>query len=544
MDKMKGWITKMLAGFFALMIVCTVVSRAAATAIVPEVTTANIKEGKLTVSVEGTGVIEAKKTRMVALPENVRVQETRKAGEQVEKGEPIVTCDLDYLKEQLQKKEAEVKKLQLQLESQEVSGTADARVSASESAARAWNRAQEDYLEAQKDYKAAADQEKSGKEKLKDKFEKAKKMAKEKRKTSEEEAKEKLNEALAQIETERKALNEKQQLELSAKEKESNELSDDSQTDMDAVNIQLQKLNERETEAQKEYSESLKQAQQEYEQSVAAAQQVYNTALAELKVNKSSAKDKTDSMEDVLNQAQDALDIAGMSDAADGQNQEKASRMNGLEQESTKIDLELLENEMDKIKKLIAADGIVKAPEDGVVEKNPVEAGFITTGQEVILLGYGGFQFKGELEMDDLSKLEAGDSIKISIAGHAEDIETSVEQVRSSADDMSFTAPFDGENLVFGASASYRMEKDTAASYQMRIPLGALREDDKGTYCLVLEEGSTVLGTEYTARRVNVTVEEKDEAYAAVTGNLGRDDDIITGSNKNIAADDRVRPAE
>ena len=57
----------------------------------------------------------------------------------------------------------------------------------------------------------------------------------------------------------------------------------------------------------------------------------------------------------------------------------------------------------------------------------------------------------------------------------------------------------------------------------------------------MLTENSTVLGMEYTASRVNVTVQEKDETYAAITGNLSRDDEIITGSNKSITEGDRVR---
>lgn len=539
MSGRKGWIGRLTAGFFVLMIICTVVSRAAATAIVPIVTTANVKEGKMTVKVDGTGVIEAKKTRMVALPENIRVQETKKVGEQVKKGEALLTCDMEYLEEQLVKMRAEIKKVQLQLENQKVSGRADARVSASESARRAWNRAWEDVSEADEDYEDASEAAKTGKEKWKKKLDEAKKAAKEKRTQTEQEAEKKLQAALAGIEAQRAELKAgQQQTERTDAQVTGSEagtaVADDS-------SMQLQKLQEQENEARREYSECLEQAAGEYDQEMAAAKQEYQAALAELENRKSAAKEKKASTEDVLQQAQDDLELAQMSDAADGQNQEKADEINALDQETTKIDLELLENELEKLEKLQNSGGIVTAPKNGVVEKNPVEAGTVTTGQEVILLGYGGYQIKGGLQEDDLSKIQEGDVVKVSVSGRADEIEAVVERVQSMEDDRSFTAAVDEKNLAVGLAVSYCMEKETDTSYEMRIPLGALREDEKGTYCLMLTENSTVLGMEYMASRVNVTVQEKDETYAAITGNLSRDDEIITGSNKSITEGDRVR---
>lgn len=539
MSKRKEWIGRLAAGFFVLMIICTAVSRAAAAAIVPIVTTANVKEGKMTVKVDGTGVIEAKKTRMVALPENIRVQETKKVGEQVKKGEALLICDTEYLEERLVKMRAEIKKVQLQLESQEVSGRADARVSASESARRAWNRACEDVSEADEDYEDASEDARTGKEKWKKKLDEAKKAAKEKRTQTEQEAEKKLQTVLAGIETQRAELKAGQQ----QTEKTDGQVTgaEAGTAAADDSSMQLQKLQEQEDEARKEYSECLERAAGEYDQEIAAAKQEYQAALAELENQKSAAKEKKASTEDVLQQAQDELELAQMSDAADGQNQEKADAINALDQETTKIDLELLENDLEKLEKLQNSGGIVTAPKNGVVEKNPVEAGTVTTGQEVILLGYGGYQIKGELQEDDLSKIQEGDVVKVSVSGRADEIEAMVERVQSMEDDRSFTAAVDEKNLAVGLAVSYCMEKETDTSYEMRIPLGALREDEKGTYCLMLTENSTVLGMEYTASRVNVTVQEKDETYAAITGNLSRDDEIITGSNKSITEGDRVR---
>ena len=54
----------------------------------------------------------------------------------------------------------------------------------------------------------------------------------------------------------------------------------------------------------------------------------------------------------------------------------------------------------------------------------------------------------------------------------------------------------------------------------------------------------TVLGTEYQAVRVNLTVKEKDSNNGAVSSSLGKEDLVITGSNKEISQGDKVRLKE
>ena len=59
-----------------------------------------------------------------------------------------------------------------------------------------------------------------------------------------------------------------------------------------------------------------------------------------------------------------------------------------------------------------------------------------------------------------------------------------------------------------------------------------------------MEERQTVLGNEKMARRVNVTVSDSNDSKAAVEGALQSQDQVITGSTKNIVEGDRVRPTE
>ena len=104
-----------------------------------------------------------------------------------------------------------------------------------------------------------------------------------------------------------------------------------------------------------------------------------------------------------------------------------------------------------------------------------------------------------------------------------------------------FYADIGDDTVSWGTQVSYSIDKQSSSSYEMLIPLGAVREDAQGTYCLTAEARETVLGTEYRASRVNITVEDKDSTQAAVTGGLGKDDLVISGSTKDVAEGDKVR---
>lgn len=72
----------------------------------------------------------------------------------------------------------------------------------------------------------------------------------------------------------------------------------------------------------------------------------------------------------------------------------------------------------------------------------------------------------------------------------------------------------------------------------------ALKEDAAGAYCLILTEEKTMLGTVQTAKKVPVTVLEKDGQKAAITSALKETDQVIASSEKYVEEGDRVRIKE
>ena len=80
-------------------------------------------------------------------------------------------------------------------------------------------------------------------------------------------------------------------------------------------------------------------------------------------------------------------------------------------------------------------------------------------------------------------------------------------------------------------------------AYPLTVPLSALHLDEKNqSYVLVAEEYASIMGEGMQARKVPVTVLEKNEEYAALAqGTLDSSQEIIVSSNKTIEDGSLIR---
>ncbi|MCL2539429.1 MAG: hypothetical protein FWE66_03735, partial [Oscillospiraceae bacterium] len=78
-------------------------------------------------------------------------------------------------------------------------------------------------------------------------------------------------------------------------------------------------------------------------------------------------------------------------------------------------------------------------------------------------------------------------------------------------------------------------------TYNMCLPVSAIRSDQDGYYVLVVAQSKTVLGIENIVRYVPVTLLAADGSYAAVDGPIARDTPVITRTSKAVDVGDRVR---
>ncbi len=273
-----------------------------------------------------------------------------------------------------------------------------------------------------------------------------------------------------------------------------------------------------------------------------------------------------------VNQAQNAYELAEQEDQAQNINAANAAEAARLGAEASKVQIDYTRRELERLKGYQAAEGKICADRDCTVLKVGVEVGAVTSGSEVFVIGSGGFQLKGLMKAKDKEKLKAGQEAEVQLGAgkkktvRFESIETDTGGAAGGIGAADGGAS--GGNTDTGGSASqeaqifwlasvpenmevksgdtftWQTEIPTEKEYEQMIPLSALREDVNETYCLVLAEEEQMLGTVQTAKKVPVTVLEKDAKNAAITSTLSVEDKVIVSSEKYVAEGDRVRLKE
>ncbi len=184
----KGDLKRILIGFFVIMLLLTVLSRAAASITVPRVTAQSVKEGILTYQIYGTGIVEKQKTRSVPVMSGLIVEEIfAESGKQVKEGEALFSYTMESIEEALEKKENEWRKLELSYEQEKIGALGEG--DAADGAKLSMEQADEALKQAKTDLK---DGKKQIKEEAEEQLKTLKKEVKEKLEAIEQEAKEQL----------------------------------------------------------------------------------------------------------------------------------------------------------------------------------------------------------------------------------------------------------------------------------------------------------------------------------------------------------------
>jgi hypothetical protein len=205
------------------------------------------------------------------------------------------------------------------------------------------------------------------------------------------------------------------------------------------------------------------------------------------------------------------------------------------------IDLEVKEQELEEIRILMEDSGEVRSTDKAVVTFVGVEAGRTTIGEEMVKLGFGDYVFRAAFDREAVANLAAGVTVNINLAGKRTGIELEVEQIRINENGMSeITARMPEDNYLLGEQAEFKITTQSE-QFDLCIPIQALREDNYGTFVLILREQEDILGTQLIAERINVNVLDKGSRTMAVDGALSSKSQVVTDSNKYINAGDRVR---
>lgn len=258
-------------------------------------------------------------------------------------------------------------------------------------------------------------------------------------------------------------------------------------------------------------------------------------------------------LENAVDEAQRAYDAA-----LRGQEQagvEAARRVedasgSGPKDTSTQINnlsIEEKEKELQKLKELEENGGTVTAPVDGVVTQMALVTGQRTTDTAAVTMAdiSSGMRYTAQISAEDGKYVAVGDAVTLE-AGGKEYGDLQILSLEQDSDNemVTVTILLEPDTLSIGDTAVFQTTKQSE-SYPLTIPVSAVRVDNSKNFVLVIEEEETVLGVQLTARRIDVTVEDQNGRYAAIRSEvLSESSRVITLCEDYIKAGDRVRLRE
>lgn len=258
-------------------------------------------------------------------------------------------------------------------------------------------------------------------------------------------------------------------------------------------------------------------------------------------------------LENAVNEARNAYEAAlrGQEQAGTeaARRVEDAAR-SGAKDTSTQINnlsIEEKEKDLQKLKELAENGGTVTAPVDGVVTQMALVTGQRTTDTAAVTLAdiSSGMRYTAQISEEEGKYVAVGDTVTLKAGGKEYgDLQILSLEQDSENKMVTVTILLEPDTLSIGDTAVFQATKQSD-NYPLTIPASAVRVDNSKNFVLVLEEEETILGVQLAARRVDVTVEDQNGSFAAVSSELlSANSRIITLCEDYIKAGDRVRLRE
>lgn len=212
------------------------------------------------------------------------------------------------------------------------------------------------------------------------------------------------------------------------------------------------------------------------------------------------------------------------------------------------ITYDQMEFTLSKLEELLEAEGIILSPVDGIVLRCQVQTGEKTSDTTAMLLAdlSQGCKFSGLVTEEQSKYIGVGDRVTLQASSTGKRYEdlpvTTISTSQEVGGGYRLTVQLPANTLSHGATAELRFTRKSQA-YSCCIPVSALHLDDRNQpYVLVVEQVNTVLGSQQQARKVSVTVLERNETTAALAdGVLSSKQQIIVGSDRAVDSGSRVR---
>lgn len=312
--------------------------------------------------------------------------------------------------------------------------------------------------------------------------------------------------------------------------------------------------------ALKQAKDNLSQAKEEYKKSIAIALKAYEDAKKayEACLNGGQVATGTDaSMLDVLEadmnakkQAYDQLIDARDKELFLLQQAVQSASLGTADSTMTEqlsLSYTLLEDELNELIKLKAADGKIKAEMAGQIKDIMLNIGEATYSSAVMIISKtdNTLLVKSEFPAKYKDDIKAGSQVAIK----SDNIETTLTADKVFVDEANNVvvvySNIQDENIVIGERLDVNLVTK-AVSYENVVPLSALSINGYGKYCVhTYDISKTIIGTEAKAREIQVEVLDKDNYNAAISGSgISMGVEVIVESQRVITNESKVKVIE
>lgn len=559
-DTLRGKALRGLCLFFGLMLGFTVLSRAADGVTIARVRVEQPSPRTLDRSITVQGRVTAEREVALRVRPGLVVESIPVLpGQQVEKGEVLLEIDREDLAEQIRTAKLEIKKMEL---SQRDAKSQRALANSQQKKAR--QRAREDYAKAKKQSsRAVAEAEKElkqAKEKLAD-FRKKKKDAAAGEEGGADSVRKSLEDGRAEKEKAlERALEEETRL-IAAREAAVGEALKAARGENPSLTAPEEEEIRSETEqkyqgrmdgagdAADQAEKALEEAEKALEDYDARQEKENRASLDEQEeALKADVELKEKEVKAAKSAGQDSRETARrtLEDAGDSQEEDGAGEIADLELEQKRAELETLE---------ALKGGKILAPVDGVVTEICAVVGDRTSEGAALRLAdvQQGCRFTADITGEQEKYLAPGDPVTLQAEGTGKTLgeftvdsvmavpRTEGEEEADAPKQYRVAVRMGEDGSLFGSLVTMTCEKKTQ-KYQTTVPLAALHQDNQKNFVWVIHETASALGRTLAVQRVDVTVTEKNDSFAALTeGSLTGEQKIVVYADRSIEAGSRVR---
>ena len=316
------------------------------------------------------------------------------------------------------------------------------------------------------------------------------------------------------------------------------------------VEVDINSLNENIKELKKTiYSKerAVTRAKEDYDVALKKEDETIASALDDLNVAKEALDNALDDVESMTMLENDYKEKkSSYEEAKRNKETNLLTCKRAIEDAEEESDTKALKESLDKLNKLLEAEGKVKAKEDSKVAKVLAIAGETTTTAPIISFvdNSAGYKVKGFISKDYEKYVSVGKKVSASLVNGKEIENLKVNSISPSEEDnnmLEVTVNLPKDVGEIGGTVNCNIIR-SEKKYDTCIPLESLREEGNSKFVLVTSEEDTILGKELKAKKVSVEVKAKNDSLAAVEGlYIIQGEELIVSSNKNIKDGDKVR---